>query len=100
MDNEVLKQIGYLIAGIWAAWGFAILAVLIELTANPLWIVAIEGTWYAIDTAVVFFIRYYFNVEIQTPEQRMVSVLTELKAVLPLVDPEWYNQKKEEIFKK
>lgn len=88
MDNIIKKQIGYLIAGIWAAWGLAILAILLDLAPSPLWIGAIEGTWYAIDAFMIFFIHYYFNIELQTPEQRFKELITELTDLIPVLNPE------------
>ena len=97
MDIIVKKQLGYLIAGIWGAWGFAILALLLNIATSTLWIITIEGTWYAIDAFIVFFIHYYFNVVIKTPEEMLEQLLIDLNKTIPLVSPEAYQQIREKL---
>ena len=97
MDIIVKKQLGYLIAGIWSVWGCAVLAYLLGLEFPILFIIAIEGTWYVIDAFIIFFIHYYCNIELRTPEAMLKQLMVDLKKTIPLVDPEIYEQIRKEI---
>lgn len=60
MDEIVKKQLGYMLVAIWAFVGLGFLELISDL--SPLWIIALEGVWYAIDAFVLFYIHYVFNI--------------------------------------
>jgi len=88
MDNVVKKQIGYALASIWGAFGLIVWNWIYSLEYPLLVIIAIELIWYSSDVFMIFFVHYYFGVEIRTPEEQLRFLIGQLVELIPLLKPE------------
>lgn len=84
LDETIKKQLGYMLVAIWAFIGLGFLDLIGVL--SPLWIIALEGVWYAVDTFVLFYIHYIFKIVVTSTQPE--------EAIEPVT---FHEAKKEEI---
>lgn len=63
IDEVVLKQIGYMVVGIWGVFSPVIAMLLAELNFHWALILFLTGTWVFVDIFILFYIHYIFKIE-------------------------------------
>ena len=80
LDETIKREIGILILGIWAAFGFVLFELLDAWNLSPMWILFIGIVWYALDIFVAAYLWHVFKVRKEDVPGGS-PVLTEVKSV-------------------
>ena len=79
LDETIRREIGILILGIWAAFGFVLFELLNDWNLSQMWILFIGIVWYAFDIFVAAYLWHIFK--IRKEDIPVQPILTKVESV-------------------